>query len=128
MPHFFAVFGLCGFCFFDGLGVEEVAVNLPVKIVTIGDDDEGKIACEFAKDFAGVEDHREAFAAALSVPENAEFPCFGFSLGEGFDRPVHADELVILGDDFLGFFVVEDEVFEVVQEFGGGAESVDRAF
>jgi len=62
------------------------------------------------------------------MPEYAEFACFFVSLVEGFDRTVYADELVILGDDFLSFVLVDDEVFSIVEQFGWRTKSVDCAF
>ena len=64
--------------FGGGEGVEE----LVVEVVAVGDDDDGGIV-EGQHDFAGVEDHRERFAAALGVPDDA---CFAVAEGLVGDR------------------------------------------
>ena len=51
-----------------GEGVEE----LIVQVVAVGDDDDGGVV-QGQHDLAGVEDHREGFAAALGVPDHAGF-------------------------------------------------------
>ena len=43
------------------------------------------------------------------------------------DGFIDADELMVLGDDFLVVVVEEDEVFDVVDEGGGVAEAVGDA-
>ena len=72
LPHLLAVFGLRSLGFGDGAGVQEVPVNLPVQVVPVGHDHESEIAGLLAEDFAGIENHREALARTLRVPEHAE--------------------------------------------------------
>ena len=127
LPHLLAVLGLGGFGFGDRAGVQEVPVDLSVQIVAVGDDHEREVARLFAEDLAGVEDHREALARTLRVPEHAELALQFLSLEERLIGPVHADELVVLGDDLLVFLVVEDEVLDVVQQPAPGEQALDHA-
>ena len=116
LAHLLAVLRLRGFGFGDCAGVQEVPVNLPVQIVTVGHDYEGEVARLFAEDFAGVEDHREALARTLRVPEHAELALQFLAPEELVIGAVHADELVVLRDDLLVVLVVEDEVLDVIQQ------------
>ena len=127
LPHLLAVLRLRGFGLGDCAGVEEVPVNLPVQIVAVGHHHEGEIARLFAEDFAGIEDHREALARALRVPEHAELALQFLALEECLVGPVHADELVVLRDDLLLVLVVEDEVLDVIQQPLPGKQTRDHA-
>jgi hypothetical protein len=71
LSYFFAVFGLSRFVFLNGFGVVEISIDLSIKVFSISDDDKCKVAFEFAEDFTGVEDHREAFAKTLRVLEDS---------------------------------------------------------
>ena len=120
LAHLLAVLRLRGFGFGDRAGVQEVAVNLPVQIVAVRHDHEREIARLFAEDFAGVENHRETLARTLRVPEHAELALQFFALEERIVGAVHADKLVVLGDDLLVVLVVEDEVLDVIQQPAAG--------
>ena len=63
----------------------EGLVDLLVQLVAVGDDHEGPVAGELAQDLLGEEDHREAFAAALRVPEDAELALAVAELVHGGD-------------------------------------------
>jgi len=69
--HLFAVPGLGGFGFLDGLRIQEVQVNLAIQIVPIRNDDEGVVPGVFVEDLAGQEDHGKAFAGTLGMPKHA---------------------------------------------------------
>ena len=127
LAHLLAIFWLRRFGFGDCAGVEEVSVNLPVQIVAVRHHHEREVARLFAEDFAGVENHREAFARTLRVPEHAELALQFFTLEECLVGAVHADELVVLGDDLLVVFVVEDEVLDVIQQPVPGEQTRDHA-
>ena len=67
----------------DDAGVAEVLVDLVVQLVPVGDDDEGPVAGDLPQDLLREEDHREALAAALRVPEDAEPPLVLLDLPAG---------------------------------------------
>ena len=53
------------------------------------------------------------------MPEDAELALARLAVAVGFDRVVHAEELVVLGEDLVDAaigVVVEDEVFQQVEE------------
>lgn len=62
------------------------------------------------------------------MPEDAELAFVALSLFEGFYAFVDTDKLMVLSDDFLCFVVVDNEVFEVVEQFGRVAEAINSSF
>ena len=103
----------------DGPRVAEVLVDLVVEVVPVGDDEERPVAGHLPQHLLREEDHRKALAAPLRVPEDAQPALVGLDLLQSGDGVVHAEELVVLGDDLdqsaLG--VVEDgEVLHQVEE------------
>ena len=126
--HLLAVLRLGGIGLADGTGVEEIAVDLPVQVLAVGDDDEAVVALALAEDLAGVEDHRKALARALGVPEDAELAAEFLAAQELVEALVHADELVVLGDDLLGVLVVDDKVLDVVEQLVLRAEAGEESF
>jgi hypothetical protein len=100
----------------DRAGVQKVAVDLPVQVLAVGDDDEAVVAGELAQDLAHIEDHREALAGALGVPKHAQLAIELFSSQELVEALVDADELMVLGHHFLRVLVVEHKVLDVIQQ------------
>ena len=97
----------------------EVAVDLAVKVITVGDDHERPVAGELPQDLLREEDHRVALAGALRVPEDAELALIVLDLLDGGDGIVHAEELVVLGDELVQIalrLVVDREVLNEVKE------------
>ena len=75
----------------EGLG------DLVVQLHAVGDDHEGPVARHLAQHLLREEDHREALAAALRVPEDAAAPVARLArLEHRGDGVVHAEELVVL--------------------------------
>jgi hypothetical protein len=71
--------------------------ELLVQLDAIGDEHEGPVAGHRAQELLGVEDHREALARALGLPEDARPPVPLLAGGErGLDGVVHAEELMVL--------------------------------
>ena len=111
------------FCLYRGLSEEvfavgELAEELVVEVVSVGDDDDGGALEGGLEEFC-VEDHGEGFSAALCVPEDA---AFSVGLGGGYgglDSFFDGEVLVVCCEDF-GVVVfgagVADEVFEDVDE------------
>ena len=101
----------------DRAGVEEVAVNLAVQILAVGDDHEGEVARSVCGRSCG---HRRSSRSSCPSPGCARrrraCRCRSRAAREGVEGVVDADELVVLGDDLLGVLVVEDEVLEVVEQ------------
>ncbi len=54
--------------------VQKVPVDLSVQVITVRHDHEREIAGLLPENFAGVENHREALARTLRVPEHTELP------------------------------------------------------
>ena len=95
------------------LACRESAEELVVEVVAICEDDESGVGHgTVLDDFPGIENHGEAFAAALGVPDNADAAIAfgGSSVQRAFDGFVDRVELVIAGN-FLeqsGFRVFKD--------------------
>src|SRR6185437_13590205 len=127
LAHFLAVLRLRRLCLGHSARVEKVAINLPVQVVAIRDHHESKIAGLFAEDFPDIEDHREALTGTLRMPEHAELAVQVSPLQESFVGPVYTDELVILGNNLVGIFVIKDEVFDVIEQFAPGKQAFNDA-
>ena len=84
-PHLLAVLRLRGFRFGDGAGVQEIPIDLSVQVFAIRHYHEGEIARLLPENLASIEDHREALARALRVPEDAEL-ALQFSRAAGTSR------------------------------------------
>lgn len=111
-----------------GEGVEE----LVVEVVLVGEDDDGRVfQVPGEGEFAGVEDHGEALARALGVPDDAAFlvAAHGRGADGALDGGLDGEELVVAGVDLCegGAAVLEeDEVLEVFGEAGRVEEAVDE--
>src|SRR5437870_10014187 len=70
LAHLFTVLGLSGIAFLDRLSVKKVAINLPVQVLPIRNDNEGEVPGKLAEDFAHQKNHREALAGSLCVPKD----------------------------------------------------------
>ena len=94
----------------DGFAcVGEYVVNLFVKFGAIGDDDDAGVGAVFEYPL-GEEHHCDAFATALSVPDDAALTIADVRLG-GLDAEVLVD-----AGEFLLAAVEEDEVVEEIEE------------
>ena len=117
----------------DDSGAGEGAIDLVVEIEPIGDHHEGPIAGNFAQGFLGEEHHREAFAAALGMPEDAEAAVFfDFSIAAQIAQGLlDAEILMVLGNDLLGALaavVEEDVIFDQVEQALGRADGAEIGF
>ena len=107
--------------------MQEVPVNLSVQVIAIGHDDKREVARLLAENLANVENHREALARPLRVPEHAELALQGFAIEKRFVGAVHADELMILGDDFLVVLIIKNEILHIIQQPLLGEQARDYA-
>lgn len=128
LSHLLAVLRLADLVLLHCFGVQEVSIDLRIEIAAVGHDDEREIARLFAKDLAGVEDHRKALAAALRVPEHTQLAREVIAVAKRVVAFVNAQKLVVLSDDLLVFLVVDAEVLDVVQQFGRVEQAIDQAF
>lgn len=100
----------------DGFAcVGEYVVNLFVKFGAIGDDDDAGVGDVFEYPL-GEEHHCDAFATALSVPDDAALTIADVRLG-GLDAEVLVD-----AGEFFDACVEEDEVAEDIEEAGFSAD------
>ena len=109
-----------------------VAVELVVELRPIGDHHERPVAGLAPQDLLREEQHREALARALRVPEDAE-PARRASLGSrsARDRGIDAENLVVLGEDLdqaARALEICDEVLDHVEQPRRLAERADRRF
>ena len=79
------------------------SIALTVQVFSIRDDQECPIAGNFSQNLLGEENHRVALAGALRVPEDAESALVSFYILGSRDRLVHAEELMVLRQQFVGF-------------------------
>ena len=102
--------------------MQEVAIDLVVKIFTVGHHQKGKVAAKLTYNLPCKEHHRETLTRTLRVPEHAHL-AFVFLLHlwthhifEPLNGIVHTKKLMVLCTDFITF-VVHDEVLHIVKEF-----------
>ena len=109
----------------------EGLVDLAVEVVAVGQHQEGEVAAELAMHLAGEQHHRIALAGPLGMPEDAQpaLPLLAFAHRR--DGPVHAEELVVAGEDLLRFaggIVEDDEVLDEVDEIALAAHALQHRF
>ena len=107
----------------------EGPVDLAVEVVAVGQHQEGEVAAELAMHLAGEQHHRIALAGPLGMPEDAQpappLPAFAHRR----DGPVHAEELVVAGEDLPGLpggIVENDEVLDEVDEIALAAHALQH--
>jgi len=117
----------------------ESGEELVVEVVAVGEDDEGWVLHGRALDDAGgVEEHGEAFAGALGVPDDAGAAIAGGAVGTAGadcfgDGGIDGVELVVAGDDFVELVAIGvrfegDEVLEEIEEALLGEDAADEGF
>ena len=95
----------------------ELAEELVVEIIAVGQDDDGRVLHGWVLgDSSGVEEHREALARTLGVPDDPRLTIAGLGAGSnGFLHSlIYGVELVVARDDLgraaLVIILVGDEV------------------
>ena len=104
-------------------------VDLGVEIVAVGQHQEGEVAAQFPAHLAAEHHHRVALAGPLRVPEDAELPRPRPPVADRLDGAVHAQELVVAGQDLprlAGRVVEEDEILHEVQEVARVADALQQ--
>ena len=94
-------------------------VDLGVEVVSVGKDEESKVAAELPVHLAGERHHRVTLAGPLGVPEDAQLALPRLAVSHRVDGPVDTQELMIAGDDFLRLarrLVEKNEVLHKVHE------------
>ena len=97
----------------------EGLVDLVVEVVAVGQHQEREVAAELAVHLAGEHHHRVALARPLGVPEHPEPALQRLALAHRLDGAVHAEELVVAGQDLLQLvcrLVEDDEVLHQIHE------------
>ena len=126
--HFFGIGRLgCVFCA-DRAGIEKIAIDLAVQILAVGNDHKAEIALDFAEDLTSVEDHREAFARALRVPEHPQLALVFAALEKTLIGVVDTDKLMVLGDNFVLLLIKENKVLHIIQQLVRRAQTGHSVF
>ncbi len=106
----------------------ELAEELVVQVVSVGDDHDGR-AVQVALQQVREEHHRKRLAGALRVPEHADLAVARHGLLGALDGLAHAEVLVVGGEDLHGpvIAVVEaDEVLDQVEQARLGHHAVEH--
>ena len=94
--------------------------NLLIQLHTVCDNYERPVTWNLAQHFLRKEHHRKTLAGTLSLPEHTAAPVtFLARLQHGTDGVVHADELVVLSEDFgqpALVFRKQCEIFHQVEQ------------
>ena len=132
VPQLFAVLGLTFLFLPNHFRLYEILMDLVIKIFAIGDDQECEIARDLAPNLAGKEHHGKGLAGALGVPENAQLALQLRPILHRFHQIVHAEILMVFGNDLVLLVAEHDKVFDVIHQtiFPQQAvdEIADRAF
>ena len=110
---------LARFCLTQQTAVFKGIADLGIQLVPVSQDNNGWRTGKLAADFLGQEHHGVAFAAALSMPENAQFSVVQLPALVSLDRLVDPEILVVPGENFGGMpagVVIENEVFQQIQK------------
>ena len=120
LAQLLAVFGLSRVRRLDGAGVQEIAVNLPIQVVTVGHHHKGEVACDLAENLAHIKHHRKALARALRVPKHPQLAALASGLVVALFKlrqcMVHTHKLVVLRNDLVRLAVEQHKVFHIVQQ------------
>ena len=117
--------------FGDDAAGSEIFVDLVVQIVAVGDQQKRPVAGQFAQHFLCEENHGKAFAAALGVPEHAQFALIAFYVAHRFQGVVNAEKLVIFGQHFnhsAARLLKDSKVFGQVEQARGFAGAAYQGF
>ena len=123
--------GLRGCDIAEYAAVLERAAYLGVEFFAVGEHHEGGRALELAANLLGEEEHGIAFAAALRMPEHAQLAAAEFAVGIGAHGLVHAEVLMVAGEDFCcsaSGVVEKNEVFQEVEEVFLAADAAKHDF
>ena len=107
----------------------EGLVDLVVEVVAVGQHQEREVAAELAVHLPGEHHHRVALARPLGVPEHAEPALQRLALAHRLDGAVHAEELVVAGQDLLQLvcrLVEDDEVLHQIHEIALVADALEE--
>ena len=107
----------------------EGLVDLGVEVVAVGQHQEREVAAELAVHLPGEHHHRVALARPLGVPEHAEPALQRLALAHRLDGAVHAEELVVAGQDLLQLvcrLVEDDEVLHQIHEVALVADALEQ--
>src|SRR5262245_13438759 len=85
--------------FCERSGRSKCSGDLLVQFLPVSDDDEGPTAPQPPQHLLGEHHHREALAAALRVPEDAETPLITAELPHGFVGTIDTENLMVLCDE-----------------------------
>ena len=118
--HGYQSFAACGYVL---LGLSRTkqsttfkrAADLFVQFIAVGQHNDGRRACEAATYLLRKKQHGITLSAALCMPKYPQLAVAEFSLGVSLDRFVHAEILVISGEDFCSLtigMVVKNEIFQ----------------
>src|SRR5208337_3665495 len=88
LPQVLAAFRLCT-AFGDYPRRREVLVNLAVQFLPVGDHHKGPVARYLTQHFLCEEDHRDALAATLGMPEYPQLALSLPDVGQGLQRVVY---------------------------------------
>ena len=97
----------------------ERLVDLRIKLIAVGQDQEREVATKLAVHLAREIDHRVALARTLRVPEHAQLAARALAITHSLYRAVHAEELVVAGEDLRHGsrrLVIDDEILEEVEQ------------
>ena len=110
-----AAFGLLGRLAQEIPATGELAVELVIQVVSVGDDHDGG-AFQRLLQVMGIEHHGQGFSAALGMPEHAALAIGYGGMPGGFDGLFHGEILMIARQNLEGVGAVHIEADEVAQD------------
>ncbi len=80
-----------------GTNRREGFVDLVVKLLPVGDDEEGVIPLELPQNLLGEKDHRKRLPAPLSMPIDSKLPLVFLTMLQSIEGVVDPEVLMVLG-------------------------------
>ena len=113
----------------DNAAPGERLVDLRVEFVAVGQNQEREVAADLAVNLSREIDHRITLARSLRVPEHAQLAVRGRAVFHRLHRAVHAEELVVAGENLRNSsrrFVIDDEILEEVEQIRLGTRPLQQ--
>ena len=116
LSELYGILRLAFFLIAHHLRAHKCLMYLRIQVIPIRDHQEGEIAMQLALHLSYKHHHRIALARTLCMPKDTKLTLQLLPALHGFHQIVHAEILVVLGDNFDALVIEEHEVLNIVQE------------
>ena len=89
LSQLLAVLGLAFFISTNNFGANKVFMYLGVKVITVSDNEEGKVTIHLSLDLTGKHNHRVGFTRTLRMPEYTQLTFKFFAVFHRFHKIIN---------------------------------------